>query len=387
MFLVLIGLCGFASALATRALDPLVTSIARDFMEPASTVALLSSAFALPYALSQPFLGPIGDSVGKGTVLKVCMWLLALCLAVGALAPSLVPLYAARVLSGIAAGGVIPLALAMIGDRVPIAGRQVAIGRFLVASLIGQLLGATGSGLLAEQFDWRASAWATAVFALIGAAAATWRLDSSDEVKTRTPLRLVDAIARYRLVFRNPAAYVCYAVVFIEGIAIHGSVPFVAEMLEMQDGGGPKEAGLVVAGIGIGGLAFAASVRALLARLGVSGLLHGGGWVAASGLVGMMFQPAWPMQTACFVLIGFGFFMLHNSMQSKATELAPTARGSAVALHAFFFFLGQAAGPALFGLGLHSIGAGPSLAMQAVVIGVTGGIAAILLRRAERPAA
>src|SRR3954454_7168890 len=46
VLLIILSLCGFAGALATRLIDPLITSIAADFATPVSVVALLSSAFA-----------------------------------------------------------------------------------------------------------------------------------------------------------------------------------------------------------------------------------------------------------------------------------------------------------------------------------------------------
>jgi MFS family permease len=56
--------------------------------------------------------------------------------------------------------------------------------------------------------------------------------------------------------------------------------------------------------------------------------------------------------------------MLHNSMQTEATELAPSARGSAVALFACGFFVGQGLGPIVFAAVLH--GLGPRAALFAV---------------------
>ena len=56
---------GFASTFAGRTVEPLVGVLARDFASPPATVALLSTAFALPYALIQPVLGPVGDALGK----------------------------------------------------------------------------------------------------------------------------------------------------------------------------------------------------------------------------------------------------------------------------------------------------------------------------------
>ena len=60
----------------------------------------------------------------------------------------------------------------------------------------------------------------------------------------------------------------------------------------------------------------------------------------------------WPVEFVNFVLLGFGFYMLHAVIQIYASELAPTARGSAMALHSFFFFFGQAIGPIVYGAGL-----------------------------------
>ena len=76
---------------------------------------------------------------------------MALCAA----APTIELLFALRVLAGMAAGGVIPTSLGMIGDRVAMASRQVAISRFLAAVILGQLAGSSVSGLLAAWIGWR----------------------------------------------------------------------------------------------------------------------------------------------------------------------------------------------------------------------------------------
>ena len=105
MLLFILSLCGFSGALATRLLDPLITSIAADFATSVGVVALLSSAFALPFGLSQPFLGPLGDAFGKTLMIKVAVAVLAVSLLASALAPSLAILFISRVLGGVAAAG------------------------------------------------------------------------------------------------------------------------------------------------------------------------------------------------------------------------------------------------------------------------------------------
>jgi predicted MFS family arabinose efflux permease len=72
------------------------------------------------------------------------------------------------------------------------------------------------------------------------------------------------------------------------------------------------------------------------------------------------------------VVLGFGFMMLHNTLQTIATELAPEARGSAIALFAFSFFVGQGLGPLGFGALLHALGTAAALTLFATGLLVLG---------------
>jgi predicted MFS family arabinose efflux permease len=83
---------------------------------------------------------------------------------------------------------------------------------------------------------------------------------------------------------------------------------------------------------------------------------------------------------AFMVVLGFGFFLLHNSVQTEVTELAPSARASSFSLHAFSFFLGQALGPMVYGVALPTIGATISLSLGATLLAATGVVASLALR-------
>ena len=68
------------------------------------------------------------------------------------------------------------------------------------------------------------------------------------------------------------------------------------------------------------------------------------------------------------VAMGFGFYMLHNTLQVRATEMAPEARGAAVSFFAFSLFLGQAVGVFAYGwLGEHA-GYAPGFAVTGVAL-------------------
>jgi predicted MFS family arabinose efflux permease len=108
-------------------------------------------------------------------------------------------------------------------------------------------------------------------------------------------------------------------------------------------------------------------VKSLLQRLGgMLRMMRAGGVLAAASLVAAGIAPSWPLQLLAFVGLGFGFYAVHNSIQTQATELAPDNRGAAIALHAFFFFLGQATGPIAYRIALGLLGAGAATLLAAL---------------------
>src|SRR5262249_28353658 len=140
----------FVTSLCFRAVDPAIPQIAQGFTMDATTVALLSTAFALPYAIMQPLLGAFADAFGKTRTMTVCILLVMVWSFAGAIAATFSLLAASRALTGIVTGGIFPIALAIAGDLVPIAQRQVAIGRLLAGAMLGILLGSPAAGLIGD---------------------------------------------------------------------------------------------------------------------------------------------------------------------------------------------------------------------------------------------
>jgi MFS transporter, YNFM family, putative membrane transport protein len=87
-------------------------------------------------------------------------------------------------------------------------------------------------------------------------------------------------------------------------------------------------------------------VKVFVLRLGQVRLAIAGGFVIALGYVLLCIAPVWwfaPLATVC---IGLGFYMLHNTLQTNATQMTPEARGTAVAIFSSAIFIGQTAGVA-----------------------------------------
>ena len=375
--IILLSVAGFVPAATTRLLDAMVGAIARDLATDPHTVALVASAYALPYALIQPILGPVGDALGKERIIKILLAALTAALATSALVRDVATLAATRVAAGAAAGGVIPLSLAIIGDRVAMAERQVAIGRFLTAAISGMLLGGAGAGLLADLVGWRAVFGVASGLSALAALSISFGFRSANTVRGR--FSLPDAMQRYRKIIAVGRARALMSFVFAEGVLVFGVPPYLAPLLEEAGLGGPTEAGLIVAGFAIGGVVYTLIVRWLLGYVGLRRMLILGGFVTAGAFCLLAPTWSWPAQAAAMFAAGLGFYMLHNSYQTQMTEVAPEARGSAVALHAFSFFIGQALGPVVFGLLLSRLGRDGGLALCAAGLVALGFVSSRVL--------
>lgn len=370
LLLILAASC-LISSLTMRIIDPVVPAVARDLAVSVDTVALLASAFTFPYALCQPLLGSLGDALGKALIIKICLAVVLVCLAAGAFAPNIQTLFVVRVIGGAAGGGIIPLSFAIVGDRFPFEQRQIALSRVLTAILVGQLMGSLGSGVLAAYAGWRASMLAGAAFAAAALTLTVTQLRPASR-HLAEKFTLKGMCAGFRQVFANPRSRVCFTAVFVEGILIFGLLPYIAALLEARGAGGLKEAGFVLAGFGLGGFLYTSFVGAMLPRLGFMRLIRWGACVCGAGFVGLASAGTWPLEALAFVVIGIGFYMIHNSLQTQATELAPEARGAAVAAHAFFFFLGQAAGPMVYGFSLPALGSAATLLAAGGIMAALG---------------
>ena len=114
-----------------------------------------------------------------------------------------------------------------------------------------------------------------------------------------------------------------------------------------------------------GGLLFALASGWLVRRLGEVGLTSVGGVLLAVALFAVGIAPAWWWaMPGCFIA-GLGFYMLHNTLQINATQMAPERRGAAVSAFASSFFLGQAAGVALAAMVVVHRGTGDAIGIGA----------------------
>ena len=379
----IIAIATFAASLSARALDPVLPHVAGEFGISIAAAASFAAVFAFTFAVVQPVLGAAADLFGKGRLMITCLVLLGLANILGALSTSFPLLFATRILAGVGSGGVFPVALSLTSDLVAPEKRQVAIGRTLAGSMTGNLLGASFSGVIGDFLGWRGVLSILGLLVIAASVAVTAGFRGAP--LTASPkTNLTTLWHGYRTIFANPNA-LCYAAVFIEGCCVLGLFPYLASFLFELGETSLSIAGIVIAGFAVGGLFYTMTVSRFLPRLGVNGMMITGATLVGLQLAALAFGPGWKVQVSCLLLMGWGFYMIHGCLQVFASELSVEARATALALHSFFFFMGQTVGPLAYGFGLQHAGKAATLLTSAVIITALGFACVRLLH--QRPPA
>ena len=348
----LISVAAFSSMASMRVCDPMLVTLSQEFHVTTGDASAVIAAFAVAYGVLQLFYGPLGDRFGKVRVIIGATFACAVFSAVTALAPTLPVLVVSRAFMGAAAAGIIPLSMAWIGDSVAYEQRQETLARLMVATVSGMMAGQWFGGFAVEALGWR---WAFAVLSVLFLTAATLLLRqmrasvagaaaAGDHPAEPAAFSLPAYLATTGRLLRMPRVRWVLAIVAVEGALGFGTMAFVPARMVDGFGLSASAAGGVMVLYGVGGLVYSLMARRWLALLGEKGLSLLGSSLIAAGLLLLAWAPLVPLAVLGCFFTGLGFYMLHNTLQVQATQMAPEARGTAVTLFACLLFLGQSLG-------------------------------------------
>lgn len=351
----LLAAAGFFAAGTTRVTDALLPEIAESFAVSIPQASIAITAFTFAYGSFQLLYGPVGARIGPYRTVVLATALTAFTTTLSAAASTLFWLALARLLSGLTCAAIIPMSMAYIGDSVPYERRQPVLAHFLTGHIAGLIAGQAAAGLFAELVSWRT------VFVALGGGFALVALFLFREGKSGTivyapPSAPVDPLLQYARVLRLGWARTVLATVALEGLFCFGSLAFVGAFLRETFALPYTLVGLVLAAFGAGGLIYAVAVRRLLRLLGETGLARAGGATMAAAFFLLAVSPVPAIAAPATALCGLGYYMLHNTLQTNATQMAPFDRSAAIALFACALFLGQALGAALLAWALPVFG-------------------------------
>ncbi|MBC8078583.1 MAG: MFS transporter [Chloroflexales bacterium] len=382
LLLIMLQLAVLLVAAEARMIVPLLPAIAADLHITIGAAGLLISAYALPYGLFQLVYGPLADRFSRQRVMGVALGLFALGTVACGLAPSNDVLTIVRFCTGAAGAGVVPVALAYIADLVPYEQRQAALGRIISVASLGGVISAALGGIVATLVSWHALFLGYGALALLTALVLLQipvrqaRPAVPQRVGLLAPYRALIAQGGWRMV-------ALFGLVGFEGFAAISTLSYAGTLLAARDQLSYGAIGGLLMLNGVGTMLAARMVGRMVGRLGEGGLVRLGGALMALSYVLMALSPTLVYFPLAMLLSGAGFALAHSTLQTRATELAPAQRGTAIALFAFALLLGSGLGTFVAGQAIERVGFTPTLLGTALALALFVAIAGPLLRHSR----
>ena len=355
-----------------RVSDTLLPQIAADLGTTVGAASIVVTAYAIMHGSAQFVVGPAGDRFGAYRSVAVACAAGSLAVAACGFAHSLEFLALARLASGAAAAWVIPLSMTFIGDVTPYERRQLVLGRYLSGQIAGLLFGQAAGGVLGDFLGWRSVFFLLAGLFALASAALFVELATNPLTRAsrRRETRRHSFMTDYKVVLRNRWARVVIGAVLVEAIFTFGPFTYVGAHLHARFGLSFAAVGLVVAAFGLGGLFYSVWIKQLVAWFKQRGLVIGGGLFLSAAYLILAFSPTWTLAPLATAAVGLGYYMLHNTLQTNATQMSPEARGTGVAIFSAALYLGQSIGAAVGAPIVDRWGAAPVFLAAAVALPV-----------------
>jgi predicted MFS family arabinose efflux permease len=383
----LLALAGFFGGAALRICDSLLPRIAHDFGRTPGAAGMVIITFTVAYGFMQLLFGPLGDRYGKARMICIALFGCIVGSAASALSPTFEILVINRVLWGMTAAGIIPMSMAWVGDAVPYDRRQATLARLLFGMLTGIMAGQLTGGLFADSaVGWRGAFFTlTAGYAVVGVLLLI-RVRATPSAAAGPGRPQTTFVSQLLSVLRTPWARVVLVQVATEGVFLLGALAFVPAYLHQRFAMSLSLASALVACYALGGLVYAVLARHIVRRFGERRMALAGGVLMGLGYLAWWLSP-WGLAAGPIALmVGFGTYLYHNTLQTHATQMVPQTRGTAMACFAFCLFTAQAIGVSWAGYAFDHIGPAPLLLGPALVLPIAGWTFARALRQRAQAA-
>ncbi|MCC6177714.1 MAG: MFS transporter [Chloroflexi bacterium] len=333
----------FTVNLDSRSIVPLLPSLAEDLNVSVAVAGLVATAYMLPYGAFQLVYGPLADRIGRLQVALLALLGFAIGTTACGFVTSFEMLVVTRFLTGATAAAVFPMGLTYIGDAFEYRERPAALGVLITASSMAQLMSLALGGILAGFVSWRAIFFLDGFLAFLVVVALV-------SLRGPEPSRQHGGtLAGYRAVARSGRALLVPLLALLEGILLYGGLTYLGAFLRDRWELGYAAIGLALALYGAGNVVASRLLSWLAARLNEPRRFLLGGIMSVTMHLAMAALPYWEAMPVLMFILGFGFVSAHSVLQARATEIAPTARGTSVAVFACALFFGGAIGTAAVG--------------------------------------
>jgi len=240
---------------------PIIPGLSVVFGTSVETVGLIVPAYLIPYGLATLAYGILADRLGLRRVMFASLVAFAVLTALTATARSVEAIAAWRVLTGLGASGVVPLALVLVGGLFPYEKRGRPLGWLFGAMAGGMAFGSTFGAVLEPLIGWRG------LFVAVAAAGAGVLLvllpRAPSSASRRHPSRQAWAMCSAAI---GPPGHTTgrrtYGYVLVNSVFHSGVFTWLGVYLERRYGLGSVGVGLALLGYGVPGFLFGPVIAA-----------------------------------------------------------------------------------------------------------------------------
>lgn len=362
---------------------PIIPALSSAFRTSVQTVGLLVPAYLIPYGIATLVYGLLADRLGVQRVMFVSLTAFAALTALTATATSIGQIALWRIVTGVGASGVVPLALVLVGRLFPDEQRGRPLGWLFGAMAGGMAFGSPLGAMLVPFIGWRG------LFLLVGAAGGIVLLLFLPYRRmiaaAMQPVggTLGDLFRGYLSLLGTARGQRTYGYVLVNSMFHSGVFTWLGVYLERRYGLGPVGIGLALLGYGVPGFLFGPLIGRAADKWGRARLLPIG--LALSTLAAAVLLADFPPMFAPVVamVLSLGYDMTQPLFAGIVTSLGGKRPGQAMGLNVFTLFVGFGLGSLLFGEVLR-FGFGAALGTFAAME-LTVALCSLWLFRSEMP--
>ncbi|ODS93471.1 MAG: MFS transporter [Comamonas sp. SCN 65-56] len=363
---------------------PIIPSLSSAFGTSVQTAGLVVPAYLIPYGIATLIFGLLADRLGVQRVMFASLAAFAVLTALTASATTIAQITLWRVVTGLGASGVVPLALVLVGKLFPYEQRGRPLGWLFGAMAGGMAFGSPLGVMLVPFIGWRG------LFLMVGVAGGVVLL-------LFLPYRRMIAAAMqpvggtfgelfrgYANLLGTPRGQRTYAYVLVNSMFHSGVFTWLGVYLERRYGLGPVGIGLALLGYGIPGLLFGPLIGRAADKWGRARLLPIGLGLSTLGAAALLWDFPLILAPIVAMVLSLGYDMTQPLFAGIVTSLGGKRPGQAMGLNVFALFVGFGLGSLIFGEMLR-FGFGAALGTFAAVE-LMAALFALRLFRSERRA-
>ncbi len=359
---------------------PLLPRLADLFGVSVETMSLIVPAYLIPYGIATLAYGPLSDRFGRDRIIFPSLLAFIVLTGSTAAAWSSSSMTVLRLLTGLGASGVVPIALALIGDLFPFQERERLLGWLFGAMAEGMAFRSTTGIMLKPLVTWRGlflgvAGLGVAVLLLL----LPYRSLLHGSPK-RGQLDYRAFFAGYWGLLRSRRGLRTYAYVLLNAIFHSGVFTWLGLYFTQRYGLGEIGIGLALLGYGVPGFLFGPIIGRAADRWGRGRLLPLGLAIGGTSAAALALELPVLVAALLVTVLSIGYDLTQPLLAGIVTDLGPN-RGQAMGLNVFTLFTGFGLGSLVFA-GVLGLGIGAALVLFGSVI-LLAAVAAARLFRSE----